>query len=584
MGLKSLCWLSSIDGTESVNVAESLLRYVGRIATQVVKIGADDILIAIDSEETSAACPLCQGLSRKVHSRYHRRIRDLPWSGKSVVLQWSVRRFFCGQSGCPRQIFAERLPKLVGRHGRTSIKFNQALVNLGLECGGEGGRRLGHKQGIGTSGDTILRRLRAMLLEYQGEPRFIGIDDFAFRKGRRYGTVIVDHESGRVIDLLPERSVESTAAWLKERDLVEVVTRDRSSLYAAGISAGRPNAVQVADRFHLSLNLREAVVKLIKRHTSAVIQAGHGIAATAPVLPLPSLPPAAAETSPLRLACPPTPQPATACAAPIDPSVSCPQALSKASQLVAQRRQRKFQRYEQINELIAGGMNISQVAKQVGVNRCTIHRLLNIGVFVEQPSSHRASTSNGSIDPFAAGLKQMWDAGVHSGTELFRKIKAVGFTGTVNMVHRYIVPWREAGKATNRIVHISPNRLSWLLLKQDIVRAPDEQKLIEKLTLDCQPVREAAELAREFSPTMKEGKSEGLLGWIARVQASAITELKTFADGLMEDWKAVKAAVELPWSNGRVEGHVNRLKLIKRKMYGRAKFDLLRIRVMASGP
>src|SRR4051812_2003608 len=214
-----------------------------------------------------------------------RTIADLPWRGTPAVLRWEIRRFFCDEAPCRQRIFAERLPEIAPVRARTTIRLDQTLNAIGLECGGEPGRRLSAELGIRTSGDTILRRLRARPLVIELKPCAIGIDDFALRKGHRYGTVIVDHESHRVIDMLPDRSSESTARWLGSQPQVQIVTRDRSTLYAKGITAANPNAIQVADRFHLHTNLREALVRLLDRHhtdISAAAKAAETMADPAP--------------------------------------------------------------------------------------------------------------------------------------------------------------------------------------------------------------------------------------------------------------------------------------------------------------
>jgi len=503
-----------------------------------------------------------------------------------VALHWLVRRFFCSRADCTRTIFAEQLPKLAAHRARTSLAFDASLVDLGLECGGEAGRRLGKAQGIPTSGDTILRRLRALSLEGQPQPQHVGVDDFAFRKGQRYGTVIVDHDTGRVADLLPERSSESTAAWLAAHETVVVVTRDRSTLYAGGIDAGLPEAVQVADRFHLHMNLRESLVKTLERHrgevTAAAIAASAAppalasepVAATAP----PGLPPIEAAAASPAVPTPP--------AVRIAPAVVRPQHVSKAAQLAAASRERRFKRYEQVVALAAQDTSIRKIVQEVGISRATVRTFLAAGGFPEKSPKCTAgrSQTNQPIHRFAGSLREMWDAGVHNASELLRKIKAAGFTGSDHMVRQYIEPWRQGSVATEPVVKIHSKRLFWLLFKDNIVRTPQEQKIIEQLRGSCPEIRVGADLAREFGSILQEGTAEGMLGWIGRAQTSAVAELKSFADGLVRDWPSVKAAVELPWSNGRAEGHVNRIKLIKRKMYGRAKFDLLRIRVMARGP
>jgi transposase len=264
-----------------------------RVEVRHLAIRPDLIVIQIACRGESAQCPSCSSPSRRVHSRYMRTIADLRWRGTPVAWRWQVRRFFCDDIQCPRRIFAERLEQIAPERGRSTRRLNETLATIGLECGGEPGGRLSAELGILTSGDTLLRRVRAIPLHVELKPRSIGIDDFALRRGHRYGTVVVDHESHRVVDLLPERSSESTARWLVLQPQVEVVTRDRSALYAKGITAANPNAIQVADRFHLHANLREALVRLLDRHHREISAAAKVLADSTPKAPEPppSLPP-----------------------------------------------------------------------------------------------------------------------------------------------------------------------------------------------------------------------------------------------------------------------------------------------------
>jgi transposase len=539
-----------------------------------------DLIVAyLASRQNFAACPCCGTQSRKVHSWYVRTIADLPWRGIPAVLRLEVRRFFCENAECSRLIFVEQFPDLVGRRGRASVPFDQKLRSIGMFCGGEAGARLAAELGMHTSGDTIRRRLRRQVpSSEQTPPVHIGIDDFAFCRGQHYGTVIVDHDTGRVIDLLPERSSESTAAWLAAQPQVQVVTRDRSGIYASGIREGRPDAVQVADRFHLHVNLREAVIRLLDRHRTDVVKAAEAIATTT-TEPLPALPaPTPALSEP---------------AAPVIALESTP-TISKAAQLAQDRRTRRHERYEQVLDLHKQGMGIRKISRQLGMSRGTVNKFLRGGAFPERAKRH----TKRSVDAYADKLRELWDSGIHNAQELHRRIKEIGFRGSAYMVRRLVASWRDPAMTQNtsgptpkprpaqetNAAPISSNRLSWLLLRDSVKREPQEQKLIEQLSSDCQPVREAVELAREFPEILQQRDSNKMLGWMDRAICGVTTELKGFAEGLRNDWQAIKAAVELPWSNGRTEGHVNRIKWLKRQMYGRAKFDLLRIRVLARGP
>jgi transposase len=236
-------------------------------AIRPIKIipGHSSLTLVVKATRTQAECPRCHRLSSRVHSYYTRKVSDLPWHGVSVRLELRTRRFRCRNSLCTKRIFCERLPRVVAHYARKTKRMNEALQLLGLLLGGEAGSRATLKLAMATSPDTLLRRVRAAVKPCAPTPRVRGVDDFAFRRGRRYGTILVDLERHRVIDLLTDREAASLSAWLKAHPGVEVVTRDRSPTYAAGINEGAPGAVQVADRFHLLMNVREALEKVMYR-------------------------------------------------------------------------------------------------------------------------------------------------------------------------------------------------------------------------------------------------------------------------------------------------------------------------------
>jgi len=168
---------------------------------------------------------------------------------------------------CTRQTFVERLPDLAQPHAQRTVRLTEAVRGLGSESGGEAGARMATRLRMPVSGDTVLRIVRRPSAFAQPTPRVLGIDDFALRKGRIYGTVLVDLEQHRPVDLLPERTAEAVATWLHDHPGVEVIARDRSQDYARGAAEGAPEAVQVADRFHLLCNLTEVLTRYLQRMT-----------------------------------------------------------------------------------------------------------------------------------------------------------------------------------------------------------------------------------------------------------------------------------------------------------------------------
>jgi transposase len=397
-----------------------------------ITLGPEGVTFSVAVQRRSARCPLCHCRSRRVHSRYRRTLIDLPISGQRVILHVQVRRFRCPTASCPRQIFAERLPDLAAPFARRSQPLQAALAQIGFALGGEAGARLAGHLGMPTSPATLLRLIRTAPVPDPGTPRVIGVDDWAYKCGLRYGSIVCDLERHQVIDLLPDRSADSVATWLRTRPSIEVVARDRSGLYADGIARGAPQAIQVADRWHLIDNLAETLEKFLLHKGALLKQAAACIAAVAA--------PVAAQTSQLA-----------------DDAVYQGKRRNPTPHLWEQRADAESARrlalrhakYEAVCALHAKGATIMDIARTVGVTRRTVYRYLNDG-----PPQRRRPTAYGRrrvLEPWEPYLLKRWEEGCHTATRLWREICDQGFAYSVTNVQRFCAQLRRQGGTPQRL-------------------------------------------------------------------------------------------------------------------------------------
>jgi transposase len=517
---------------------------------------ASDALITLVAHtcQEEAACPDCGRTATRVQSRYTRSLADLPWHGIPVRLQLRLRRFFCDQPDCSTAIFTERLTALVEHYSRRTCRQAHTLDQIGYALGGEAGARLAASLGISVSADTVLRRLHGRRPRGGAAPRVLGVDDWALRKGHRYGTILVDLEQGCPIDLLPDRHGETLATWLKEHPGVEIVVRDRGSAYAEGARAGAPQARQVADRFHLLKNLVEALEATLAQEHCALQEAAR--AADPPREPAPE------EVLP-----PPNP----------------------VAQAQAQRREQKRAIYEEVKRLRAAGCTGPAIAHQVGTSLRTVRRYLRAEVFPERKPRTRPP---GQLAPYRAYLQQRWKEGCHNASQLWRELREQGFPGSYSSVADLLAEWnsqlspeqrrrsRRAACPPRATASPSPGAVVWWLLGRREKLSTEQAAYLERLTTLRPSLALAQELVQEFFALTRRRDAGALKPWGERVAGSGIVELERFSAGLQRDWDAVVAGLTLEWSTGPVEGQINRLKMLKRQMYGRAGVSLLRARVL----
>ncbi len=532
----------------------------------------NDVRITARAASPTASCPCCGTVSKRVHSHDQRSFRDLPASGRPVHLVMQVRRFFCEESTCRRKIFAERFPSLTLPRVKFTRRLQEALREMGFELGGEAGARLGKKLSYSGSPDTILRLVKQTQLPTTSSPRVVGIDDWSWKRGLRYGTLICNLENNRPIDVLPDRAVQTVSAWFEERPSVEIVSRDRSSEYAAAISKGAPQALQVADLWHIARNLSESVQTLLAR-CRGEIRRGLQTQATPGQEPEETEAVLEEERRPAR-----------------SPSVKLAQ---------VGRRAQKLDQYEQVVEFHQQGVKAADSASHVGIGERTVHRWLAHGSFPEARQRRRRPSL---IDPYERYVLKWWQEGHRHGSQLYRELKAQGYKGSPKAMYNYLAtlrtPQSDSSKSTpfkpHKYKSVSPppallenfsaRRATWLFVRQSNDLDETQQKELALIRQASPSAEDAYRLAQAFMQMIREHTGQQLETWLSSVEASTLPELKSFAKGIQQDKAAVLAGLTLPWSNGPLEGHVNRLKLIKRSMYGRAKLRLLRQRVLRCSP
>jgi transposase len=523
-------------------------------------IDGEDILVQLTTTAPSAGCPRCAVPSSSVHSGYQRHLTDVPWGSRPVRLQLTVRKFMCRNPSCPRRIFTERVPELVAAYARKTQRLITVLQAIGLALGGQAGARLAHLLGLPASRDTLLRLVRRLPLPVIPPLQAIGVDDWAYRKRQRYGTIVVDLEQRRPVALLHDREAETLAEWLRAHPGVTMIARDRLKAYMDGARAGAPQATQVADRFHLLQNLAEALDQVFSTHGQA-LQAVRDALSHTPVV-----------------------QPDGRTVVPVPPSPPPPQAQTQATQ----RRARRLARYEQVWALSRQGWSPRAIAQQLGMGRWTVVRYLRAPTFPERKG--RSDTGQSLLTPYKERLLKRWNAGCREALQLFRDLRRHGYTGSYPTVARYAQRLRQAqglqprerrlGQTLPRVVE-SPHRplttrqATRLVLKRPERRTKADRQLLAHLERQHHEVAEAIGLAQDFGAIVRQRQADRFDAWLARAVASGVAPLRRFAAGLRADYEAVKAGLGLPWSNGPVEGHINRLKMLKRQMFGRAKLDLL---------
>jgi transposase len=541
---------------------------------EIETIDMDDqqcsLVLNLKSTQTSNHCPLCQTRTEHVHSRYLRTLVDLPWADWQVSLVVEVRRFFCHHATCRRWIFTERMPEVAAPWARRTTRVADVQREVGLAVGASMGARLMEALHLPSEDDVVLCLVRQVEPAAVKSVRVLGVDDWAMRKGRTYGTILVDLEKGEPIEVLPDRTAETLAAWLKQHPEIEIISRDRAGAYAEGAKQGAPQALQIADRWHLLKNLGDALVKILTAYQRPLGQlAPSGRDTPGSAVPL-------LETAPTSGN---TPEPAVnADQRPLRPA---------AQHRQEQRRAARYARFQEVRDLAHNGATISAIARQTGLDRKTVRKFIEAPTCPEpQPRLKRGSI----LDPYKAYVRQRWDAGCRTAIHLWRELQALGFTGGRMVVVDFVaqlrreqgvVPYSRMLSPHADTSPLTPRTATWLIMKRPADPLDEnDQRLVAQIRQLHPDLDAAITLVQDFATLLRKRLSADLDTWLDRADTSALPALRSFAAGIRRDYEAVKAAASLEWSNGPVEGQVNRLKFIKRQMFGRANFDLLRRRVL----
>lgn len=507
----------------------------------------EDKTLIINAEMISpfSNCPKCNQDSSSIHSRYQRYISDLPFFGSQCYINLKVRRFFCTNTVCERQIFCERLDNIAEAYARKSERLIAGLTAIGFEIAGNTAKKLCAQLGMKISANSVNRLLRSCNSRpnEKVKVRVLGVDDWALCRGQRYGTLLVDLEKHEVIDALENRDANTLSAWLKKHPEIEIVSRDRSGDYAKAVKESAPQAIEVADRWHLLKNLREMLERYLQTFSTEI----KAVQDKEIVLPTPNL-------------------------------------SSRKEEEKQANYQRRLKQFQSVHKLFKEGYSKSQIARELCLARGTVIRYLNLEIL---PQTQRRSAM-GKLKPHLEKIHQCFLEG-QTISQIWRAIKSDGFAGKRAMVKRYIQYLKTLTVeqfeflTSNKIkTKVSVKNLSYALLKDKDDISESIEAILEHLRKSSEAFEFVEKQAIDFATMLKSREPDNFYAWLKTCCQSSIPQLKNFAIKMKQDQEAVHNAMKYHWSNGQLEGQINRVKTIKRQLYGRANFDLLKARILHS--
>jgi len=490
-------------------------------------------IIAVRASGSVGLCPSCGTVSRRVHSRYRRRATDLPLSGRIVQLLVIARRFRCDAVLCGRQIFTERFAEgVLAPSARRTARLDSIVHHLGLALGGRPAAGFAKRLMLPVSKDTLLRVVRRRSRPPADPLRVIGIDDWAWRRNHRYASIVCNLERRRIVTLLPDREPATAQAWLAAHPTIAIVARDRGGGYGEAAAKALPHAIQVADRWHLMENASRAFLDAVRKSMRQIRTA---IGATT-----------------------------------IDPKL-----LTAAERLQYEGYLRREETNAAILALSKSGTPIKQIVRQTGYSKKLVRQVIR----GERNDVFR--TRQSSVDLHLPWLDDQWASGCRNGAELWRRLKARGFRGSLRVISEWATRRRRAERVDAQNLQRIPSarKIACLMTIGRDLLTKAETVMVAAIEAGVPTLVEAREIVAEFHLMIRRKIEAGLTPWIERARASLIV---SFASGVARDEAAVRAAITSYWSNGQTEGQITRLKLVRRQMYGRGKIDLLQARLIGA--
>jgi transposase len=498
-----------------------------------VEAAGERVVVTVRPTATDGICPACGSNSGQVHSRYERRMLDLPSHGRAVELRVLARRVRCGTIACPRQTFAQRLGDEVAPvAARRTSRLEEIVRCLGITLGGRPGVGVAKRLSMPVSKDTLLRAVRRRTTSLRGPVRVIGIDDWAWRRHQRYGTIICDLEQRRVVGLLADREVGTIEAWLREHPGMATIARDRGGAYGQAASMATPDAEQVADRWHLMENASAAFLEAVRKSMPTVRRALGS--------------------------------------APIDPAV-----LTVAERLQFAAYERRRTEAQEIRGMSNAGAPIKEIVRRTGRSRKLVRAIVRGGA--DEVFRPRVST----LDPHLPWLEVTWTDGCRNGAELWRRLRAAGFRGGLRVVTEWASRRRRAEQAGGEIRRrpLPARRLARLMLDERAHLPREDAVIVAAVEAAAPELAAVRDLVGRFQTMIRGRNPEALAGWLSEASHGM---LAAFSRGLAADQPAVAAALVSEWSNGQTEGKITKLKLLRRQMYGRGSLETLRARLLGA--